>query len=152
MNKIVSIRVTPSARGARVGGIKQCYRLLWWERISKCNFDRMKENNINYGTSCKLAPARDIPLEGYDGAVYIAIGNVEIDVLETQTFGPNMSRSYNRTYQIRASMVYHELLENYYRTHGDGMTRDEAHKKATAVEWQSFGNPKPGEFTRFIFK
>ena len=92
----------------------------------------------------------DMPRAGYDGAVFIALGEVEIDFLEPVSNGALNERKATR--QIRASMVFHELAESYFRTHGNGMSRDEAHNKAIAWEGESFGNPKPGNFTRFIFK
>jgi hypothetical protein len=75
---------------------------------------------------------------GYDGAVFIVPANFYL-MTTPQIKIP------------RAAIVYHELLENYLRTH-HAYNYEDAHNMANSVEDRSFGNPRPGTVQKVIGK
>ncbi len=105
-------------------------------------------NNVSTtprGTETDLGSNSDLrtrPANGYDGVVFIAPGSIY-----TQKNGITIQVS-------RASYVFHELQENYFRTHYK-MSYPEAHKSSIFTEdnWLKnlFDNPTPGEFYRFKY-
>ncbi len=81
-----------------------------------------------------------LPANGYDGSVQISPG----------TYFTKASGSDVHIEVPRASLVFHELTENYYRTHSK-MTYPKAHEKAIGNEPSRYRNPAPGGVSKFIF-
>ena len=75
-----------------------------------------------------------VPKEGFDGHVILARSGEWLD-------GNNNS--------LRISLLFHELSENYYRTHC-GMDYEDAHHNARMRESVSFGNNNPGYFYKCL--
>jgi len=72
---------------------------------------------------------------GYDGAVFIAPAKFYLTKPKIQL--------------QRASVVYHELMENYLRTTAKYKWQD-AHDMSSKVEERSFGNPQPGTVQKVV--
>ena len=70
------------------------------------------------------------PAKGFDGHVILAKSGRWLDCDKKS---------------LRRSLLFHELAENYYRTHF-GLNYEEAHEKAREREGVSFGNMNPGSF------
>jgi RHS repeat-associated protein len=80
-----------------------------------------------------------VPANGYDGSVQLSPGQL-------YTKGSD-----GVEYKVsRASFVFHELTENYYRTHFK-YTYQNAHQKSQDLEPARYGNPNPGTVTKFVY-
>ncbi len=75
----------------------------------------------------------DVPRPGVDGAVHLPPGNI---YLNDKRLGVSVVHR-----ELRAGLVYHELNENFLRTHGQGMPYTPAHNGAGG-----YGDVKDGFF------
>ncbi|MBL4709024.1 MAG: RHS repeat protein, partial [Flavobacteriales bacterium] len=99
---------------------------------------RGDENEDFYPKNGEGKPLYSRPGNGYAGAVIIAPGTIYTNREGVKIVAP------------RASYVFHELQENYLRTHNK-MSYPKAHSKSIFKEGGLFGNPTPGEFKEFKY-
>ena len=94
-------------------------------------------NASNFGMDC-FGAHMDRPINGYDGQVILSKSGTWVD-------------EYGK--EIRESVIFHELAENYYRTHynysyhGNLLGLKSAHNSAVLLELNYFNNPQPGRGT-----
>ena len=94
-------------------------------------------NASNFGADC-FGAHKDRPIQGYDGQVILSKSGTWEDISGKE---------------IRESVIFHELAENYYRTHynysyhGNILGLKSAHSAAILLELNYFKNPQPGRGT-----